>query len=54
MTNPQAEVTEGLASSVFDIAASASIPSDNSAHKVCVCVCVESFFILCVLKITMY
>ena len=40
MTNPQAEVTEGLASSVFDIAASASIPSDNSAHKVCVCVCV--------------
>ena len=38
MTNPQAEVTEGLASSVFDIAASASIPSDNSAHKVCVCV----------------
>ena len=55
MTNPQAEVTEGLASSVFDIAASASIPSDNSAHKVCVCVCVvDSFFISCVLKIIMY
>ena len=34
MTNPQAQVTEGLASSVFDIAASASIPSDNSSHKV--------------------
>lgn len=34
MTNPQAQVTEGLASSVFEIVASASIPSDNSSHKV--------------------
>ena len=33
MTNPQAEVTEGLASSVFNIATSASIPSDNLAIK---------------------
>ena len=31
---PQAQVTEGLSSSVFEITALATIPSDNSTHKV--------------------
>lgn len=34
MTNPQAQVTEGLSSSVFEIVAMATIPSDSTAHKV--------------------
>ena len=31
---PQAQVTEGLSSSVFEIIAPATIPSDSSSHKV--------------------
>ncbi len=31
---PQAQVTEGLSSSVFEVTALATIPSDSSAHKV--------------------
>ena len=31
---PQAQVSEGLSSSVFEITALATIPSDNSTHKV--------------------
>lgn len=34
LATPQAKVTEGLSSSVFEITAPATIPSDNSAHKV--------------------
>ena len=34
LTIPQAKVTEGLSSSVFEITAPATIPSDNSDHKV--------------------
>ena len=34
LARPQAQVTEGLSSSVFEIDASATIPSDNTAHKV--------------------
>ena len=35
LTAPQAKVTEGITSSAFEIAALATIPSDNAAHKVC-------------------
>ena len=31
---PQAQVSEGLSSSVFEITTPASIPADNSGHKV--------------------
>ena len=31
---PQSQVTEGITSSVFEIVATATIPSDDSAHKV--------------------
>ena len=31
---PQAKVTEGLSSSVFEVAVPATIPSDSSSHKV--------------------
>lgn len=34
LATPQAKVTEGLSSSVFEITVPATIPSDNSAHKV--------------------
>ena len=31
----EAKVTEGITCSAFEIAALATIPSDNAAHKVC-------------------
>ena len=34
MMSPQAHVSEGLSSSVFEIVAMATIPSDGTAHKV--------------------
>lgn len=35
LKKPQAEVKEGLSSSVFEIETRATIPSDSSQHKVC-------------------
>ena len=34
MQQPQAEVTEGLSTTTFEIANQATIPSDNASHKV--------------------
>ena len=34
---PQAQVSEGLSSSLFDISTPATIPADNSGHKVISC-----------------
>lgn len=50
LTTPQAQVTEGISSSAFEITALASIPSDNAAHKVWLCVntlCVLQEFAAC-------
>ena len=34
MQQPQAEVSEGLSTTTFEIASQATIPSDNASHKV--------------------
>lgn len=36
ITVAQAQVSEGLSSSVFEIKTPASVPADNSGHKVCI------------------